>query len=459
MSLIKSISGLRGTIGGSPGDNLTPIDIVQFASAYGSWLKLRNKESKVVIGRDGRLSGSMVSELVANTLIGLGIDVVDTGYSTTPSVEMAVVLHQAQGGIILTASHNNIEWNALKLLNAAGEFLDGLSIQQVLDIAATGIYDFSGAQQLGKITKYKHAIEDHVQQILKLKLVQTSLVKKRKWKIVVDAINSTGAKAVPVLLDALGVQDYRVINSKNMGVFAHNPEPLTENLSDLRKAVIKEKAHFGIAVDPDVDRLVFIDENGDPFGEEYSLVAIADYVLAHQAGATVSNLSSSRALADVTKKYKCKYYAAAVGEVNVVAEMKKRNAVIGGEGNGGIILPELHYGRDALVGIALFMSLLAERKSKVSELRKSYTHYEMVKDKIALPVGLDMEQLLAQLATIYANEKTSTIDGLKIDFKQGWVHLRKSNTEPIIRIYSEAPNAEMAQTLANKIKEEMLSLL
>lgn len=459
MTLIKSISGIRGTIGGAPQYNLTPVDVISFASAYGTWLKKIHPRPLVVIGRDGRLSGPMMNQLVAGTLCALGIDLLELGLSTTPTVEMAVILQKAQGGIILTASHNPSEWNALKLLNDRGEFLEAEAVQQVLDIAEKGHYEYVSVGELGLSRPYKNATNDHIQAILNLPLVNKKVIACKKWRIVVDGINSSGATIVPLLLHALGITDVIVINKKPLGLFAHNPEPLTEHLQALSARVIKEKAHLGIAVDPDVDRLVFINEDGTPFGEEYTLVAISDYILQNQPGNCVSNLSSSRALADIAKKHKCRYYAAAVGEVNVVKKMKAVKAIIGGEGNGGIILPQLHYGRDAMVGIALFLTYLAGLKVKPSQLRHSYPHYEMIKDKMALPAGRDIEQLLNQVQAAYTGAKINTEDGVKIDLKEGWVHLRRSNTEPIIRIYAEAKDLSLAKKLADDIKEKLLALL
>ncbi|MDC7995381.1 phosphoglucosamine mutase [Altibacter sp. HG106] len=460
MTLIKSISGIRGTIGGTPGDNLTPIDAVRYASAYGSWIKKqRNKENyRVVVGRDARISGEMVQQLVMNTLVGLGIHVVDLGLSTTPTVEMAVTMEHADGGIILTASHNPKQWNALKLLNAKGEFLDAVAGQEILDIAEGGAIDFSEVDALGKITKNDAYIDLHIDEILELPLVNVSAIKKANFKIVVDGVNSTGGIAVPLLLEALDVHPVKLFCTPN-GEFPHNPEPLKEHLGDLMKKVVDEKADFGIVVDPDVDRLAIVDEKGQMFGEEYTLVAVADYILGHQSGNTVSNLSSSRALRDVTEKHGGQYTASAVGEVNVVTKMKETNAVIGGEGNGGIIYPELHYGRDSLVGIALLLSHLAEQKVSVSELRKRYTAYFMSKKKIQLTPELDVDALLKSISETYASEEINTVDGVKIDFPDNWVHLRKSNTEPIVRIYTEAKSQEKADALADRFIREIESYM
>ncbi|MAT90323.1 MAG: phosphoglucosamine mutase [Flavobacteriaceae bacterium] len=456
MTLIKSISGIRGTIGGTPGDNLTPIDAVRYASAYGSWIKQqRSKENyRVVVGRDARISGEMVQQLVMNTLVGLGIHVVDLGLSTTPTVEMAVTMEHADGGIILTASHNPKQWNALKLLNSKGEFLDAVAGQEILDIADQGNIDFSEVDDLGKITRNDAYIDLHIDEILALPLVNVAAIKKANFKVVVDGVNSTGGIAVPLLLEALDVHPVKLFCTPN-GEFPHNPEPLKEHLGDLMKKVVDEKADFGIVVDPDVDRLAIVDEKGQMFGEEYTLVAVADYILGHRSGNTVSNLSSSRALRDVTEKHGGTYTASAVGEVNVVATMKETEAVIGGEGNGGIIYPELHYGRDSLVGIALLLSHLAEQKVSVSALRKRYTAYFMSKKKIQLTPELDVDALLKYISETYASEEINTVDGVKIDFPDNWVHLRKSNTEPIVRIYTEAKSQEAADALADRFIKEI----
>lgn len=456
MTLIKSISGIRGTIGGFQGDNLTPLDAVKYAAAYGSWVKTqRNKENyRVVVGRDARISGPMMQQLVMNTLIGLGIDVIDLGLSTTPTVEMAVTMEHADGGIILTASHNPKQWNALKLLNKKGEFLDAAAGQVILDLAEAGTISFAEVDDLGAIHRNDAYIDMHIDEILDLDLVNTELIKKAGFKVVVDGVNSTGGIAVPLLLEALGVRPVKLFCTPN-GEFPHNPEPLKEHLTDLMEAVVNEKADFGLVVDPDVDRLAFVDENGEMFGEEYTLVAVADYILKHNKGNTVSNMSSSRALRDVTEKHGGVYTASAVGEVNVVVQMKETNAVIGGEGNGGIIYPELHYGRDSLVGIALFLSHLAEKNMSVSALRASYPSYFMSKKKIQLTPELDVDAILKSFETTYASEEMKTIDGVKIDFAENWVHLRKSNTEPIIRIYTEAKSQEEADALADRFIAEI----
>ena len=456
MTLIKSISGIRGTIGGFQGENLTPIDAVKYAAAYGSWVKQQREKNNytVVVGRDARISGNMMQQLVMNTLIGLGIHVVDLDLSTTPTVEIAVMLENADGGIILTASHNPKQWNALKLLNHKGEFLDAKEGQKILDIAENENINFSEVDDLGKITSNQAYIDLHIDEILDLPLVDVEAIKKAKFKVVVDGVNSTGGIAVPALLEALGVEPVKLYCDPT-GEFPHNPEPLKEHLGDLMNRVVDEHADFGIVVDPDVDRLAFVDENGGMFGEEYTLVAVADYVLKHTPGNTVSNMSSSRALLDITEKRNGNYTASAVGEVNVVVKMKETNAVIGGEGNGGIIYPELHYGRDSLVGIALFLSYLADLRISVSVLRKTYTSYFMSKKKIQLTPELDVDELLKAMEVKYASEEINTIDGVKIDFYDHWVHLRKSNTEPIIRIYTEAKSQEEADHLADKIIGEI----
>lgn len=459
MTLIKSISGIRGTIGGNVGDNLTPIDAVKFAAAYGTWIKQqRNKENyRVVVGRDARISGEMIQNLVMNTLVGLGIHVIDLGLSTTPTVEIAVPMEHADGGIILTASHNPKQWNALKLLDAKGEFLNGDEGAKILKIAESNDMSFAEVDDLGEITINDAYIDIHIDEVLDLELVNTRAIEKANFKVVVDGVNSTGGIAIPLLLERLGVHPVKLYCDPT-GHFPHNPEPLKEHLADLSEAVVKANADFGIVVDPDVDRLAFMDENGEMFGEEYTLVACADYVLSKTPGNTVSNMSSTRALRDVTEKHGGTYEASAVGEVNVVNLMKKNNAVIGGEGNGGIIYPESHYGRDALVGVALFLSLLAEKQMKVSMLRASYPSYFMSKKKIQLTPELDVDGLLVAMADTYSGEKLTTIDGVKIDFANSWVHLRKSNTEPIIRIYTEAQSQEEADNLADRIISEIKTI-
>lgn len=459
MTLIKSISGIRGTIGGPVDENLTPIDAVKFAAAYGTWLKTqRQKENySVVVGRDARISGEMIQNLVMNTLVGLGIHVIDLGLSTTPTVEIAVPLEHADGGIILTASHNPKQWNALKLLNAKGEFLNGAEGQKILEIAESNTMNFAEVDDLGKITVNDAYIDIHIDEVLDLELVNVKAIKDANFKVVVDGVNSTGGIAIPLLLERLGVEPVKLYCDPT-GHFPHNPEPLKEHLGDLAEAVVKANADFGIVVDPDVDRLAFMDETGEMFGEEYTLVACADYVLSKTPGNTVSNMSSTRALRDVTEKHGGTYEASAVGEVNVVTLMKKNNVVIGGEGNGGIIYPDSHYGRDALVGVALFLSLLAEKQMKVSELRASYPNYFMSKKKIQLTPGLDVDGILSTMEANYSDEKLTTIDGVKIDFADSWVHLRKSNTEPIIRIYTEAPSQEAADTLADRFIAEIKAI-
>ncbi|WP_067034616.1 phosphoglucosamine mutase [Allomuricauda sp. CP2A] len=456
MTLIKSISGIRGTIGGKTGDNLTPLDAVKFAAAYGTWLKSYSKKDKltVVIGRDARLSGEMIQNLVVSTLVGLGIDIVDLGLSTTPTVEIAVPLEKADGGIILTASHNPKQWNALKLLNEKGEFLDAEQGAKILALAEKEDFDFAEVDDLGEVTKNDSYMDIHVDEVLELSLVDAEVIKKAGFKVVVDGVNSSGGIAIPKLLEELGVEVVKLYCDPT-GHFPHNPEPLKEHLGDICKKVVEEKADFGIVVDPDVDRLAFISNTGEMFGEEYTLVACADYVLGKTKGNTVSNLSSSRALRDVTEKHGGTYEAAAVGEVNVVAKMKANKAIIGGEGNGGIIYPESHYGRDALVGTALFLMLMAEKGGTVAELRASYPSYFMSKKKIQLTPELDVDALLDAMHTKYKNEQVSTIDGVKIDFPENWVHLRKSNTEPIIRIYTEAKSQEAADNLADRIIDEI----
>ena len=457
MTLIKSISGIRGTIGGEVGHNLTPIDAVKFAAAYGVWLKQnRSKENyKVVVGRDARISGVMIQNLVMNTLVGLGIHVVDVGLSTTPTVEVAVTLEHADGGIILTASHNPKQWNALKLLNEKGEFLDAIEGAKILEIAEGDSMKFADVDCLGKITKNKAYIDLHIIEVLDLPLVTIKPIEEARFRVVVDGVNSTGGIVIPLLLERLGV-DVIKLYCDPTGHFPHNPEPLKEHLTDLSDAVKKHRADFGIVVDPDVDRLAFVDENGDMFGEEYTLVACADYVLSRTPGGnTVSNMSSTRALRDITEKYGGTYEASAVGEVNVVKLMKKNKVVIGGEGNGGIIYPEAHYGRDALVGVALFLSLLADKNMSVSQLRKTYPNYFMSKKKIELIPNLDVDGILKSMEKRYQKEQLTTIDGVKIDFSESWVHLRKSNTEPIIRIYTEAKSQQEADLLADKFISEI----
>ena len=459
MTLIKSISGIRGTIGGKVGDNLTPVDAVKFASAYGTFLKNNTTKEKltVVIGRDARISGPMIHNLVVNTLIGLGINVIDLGLSTTPTVEIAVPLEKANGGIILTASHNPKQWNALKLLNERGEFLSGAEGAKILEIAEAEAFDFSDVDNLGEITVNDAYMDIHIDEVLNLPLVDVKAVKAAKFKVVVDGVNSSGGIIIPKLLELMGVEVVKLYCEPN-GHFPHNPEPLKEHLTDISELVVKEKAHLGVVVDPDVDRLAFISEDGEMFGEEYTLVACADYVLSKTPGNTVSNMSSSRALRDVTVGHQGSYEASAVGEVNVVELMKKNNAIIGGEGNGGIIYPESHYGRDSLVGVALFLTHLANKKMSVSALRASYPEYYMSKNKIELTPQIDVDAILVAMTEKYKNEDISTVDGVKIDFATEWVHLRKSNTEPIIRIYTESPSQETADKLAFRIIDEIKAI-
>jgi phosphomannomutase len=457
VALIKSISGIRGTIGGKPGETLSPLDIVKFTAAFGTWLLEKTGQNKVIIGRDGRISGPMVNSLVSNTLIGLGIDVVDLGLSTTPTVEVAVVMEQAAGGIIITASHNPKEWNALKLLNSKGEFISGEDGAEVLSKAESGQFRFAGVDKLGTYREDDSYMQKHIDAILALDLVDVEQIKKAKLKIVVDAVNSTGATFVPELLKALGVaaKDITVLNGEVNGKFAHNPEPLPQNLSQLSNEVNKTGAHLGIAVDPDVDRLVLVCEDGSMFGEEYTLVAVADYVLSKRKGNTVSNMSSSRALKDVTIKHGGEYFPSAVGEVNVVKKMKEVNAVIGGEGNGGIILPDLHYGRDALVGIALFLTHLTTCGKTVKQLRGSYPDYFIIKNKMELEQGLDLSQIFDKIRKKYKSQPVNREDGLRIEFENDWVHLRSSNTEPIIRIIAESNFETTATNIANRLMHDI----
>lgn len=456
MALIKSISGIRGTIGGKPGDTLSPLEVVRFTAAYGTWLLSRAGDNKkVVIGRDGRISGELVQRLVISTLNALGIDVLDLGLSTTPTVEMAVVFEKAAGGIILTASHNPKEWNALKLLNEQGEFISGADGAALLEIAAKEDFNFASVDKLGTHTVVENAFDKHIEAILAYPLVDVAAIKKQKFRIVLDAINSTGAIAVPALLKALGVKDVVVLNGEVNGKFAHNPEPLPQHLTELCNEVNKQKAHLGIAVDPDVDRLCFVCEDGSLFGEEYTLVAVADYVLRERKGNTVSNMSSTRALKDVTLKHGGQYYPSAVGEVNVVTKMKAVNAVIGGEGNGGIIVPDLHYGRDALIGIALFLTFMAKEGKSAKQIRNSYPDYFMSKNKIELDKQIDVQQIFEQIKKKYKKQEINTEDGLKIEFETDWVHLRTSNTEPIIRIYAESNFETTADNIAKRIMQDI----
>jgi phosphomannomutase len=464
MSLIKSISGIRGTIGGNSGTNLTPIDVVKFSAAYGTWLLEQksttgNKTKKVVIGRDGRISGQLVKQLVVSTLSALGIDVVDLDFSTTPTVEMAVGFLKADGGIILTASHNPKEWNALKLLNETGEFISGADGKRVLEIAETEAWQFVPVDKLGKITTDDTMLAKHIEAIVQHPLVDRKAIAAAGFRIVVDPVNSTGAIAVPALLKAIGVEDIVLINEAVTGDFAHNPEPLPEHLLGLSREVVQKKASLGIAVDPDVDRLCFVCEDGSMFGEEYTLVAVSDYILSRKKGNTVSNLSSTRALKDVTVKHGGEYFASAVGEVNVVTKMKAVQAVIGGEGNGGIIVPELHYGRDALAGIALFLTHLALSKKSIKQLRNTYPDYFMSKNKITLDNQINVQDLFDKLRKKYQNQPVNNEDGLKIEFENDWVHLRTSNTEPIIRIYAESNMETTADNIAMRLMKDIQEAL
>ena len=459
MTLIKSISGIRGTIGGVEGNSLTPIDIVKFTSAYARFILEQKIESKtIVIGRDARISGFMLSNIVSGTLIGCGFDVIDIGLSTTPTVEVAVHDLKAAGGIILTASHNPKQWNALKLLNNKGEFISANDGEVILDYSTKNDFKFSLIDSIGKYQFDNSLNDSHINKVLDLALVNIDLIKSKKYKVVLDAVNSTGGIIIPKLLKELGVECVELYCTPN-GDFPHNPEPLPENLKDISNLVVKEKADFGIVVDPDVDRLAFVCEDGTIFGEEYTLVSVADFVLSKLGGNAVSNLSSTRALSDITYKYGGEYFASAVGEVNVVEKMKETNAIIGGEGNGGVIYPKLHYGRDALVGIALFLTYLSEKDLSVSELRSSYPNYFISKNKIQLTDSTDMQFIISELANKYSKEKINLIDGLKIDFDEGWVHLRKSNTEPIVRIYSESISKQKADKLASTFVEEIKSLI
>lgn len=459
MTLIKSISGIRGTIGGIAGNGLTPPDIVKYTSAFGRWVIENTGKNKIVLGRDARISGDMVRNLVAGTLQSIGIDVIDIGLSTTPTVEIAVPLEQAGGGIILTASHNPKQWNALKLLNDKGEFITDENGQMVLTMAEQTDFEYADVNKLGKVIYDDTYLQKHIDHVLALSLVDVEAIRKANFKVVIDCVNSTGGIFVPVLLKALGVETVFKLYCEPDGQFSHNPEPLPENLTDLSREVISKKADLGIAVDPDVDRLCFVSEDGTMFGEEYTLVAISDYVLRHTPGNTVSNLSSTRALRDVTEAAGCIYNAAAVGEVNVVNKMKETNAVIGGEGNGGVIYPESHYGRDALVGIALFLSHLAKSGKSVSVLRSAYPAYFISKNKITLTPEMDIDALFQEVEKRYEKQPHSTIDGLKIEFEKQWVHLRRSNTEPIIRIYSEAGSETFADNLAQKIISDIKEIL
>ncbi|MCI5706861.1 MAG: phosphoglucosamine mutase [Odoribacter sp.] len=460
MTLIKSISGIRGTVGGCPGDNLTPLDIVKFVSAYATWLKkgAGKEKARIVLGRDARISGDMYAKLVSATLSGLGHDVINIGLATTPTTEIAVTAENADGGIILTASHNPKQWNALKLLNSRGEFLSDKDGKQVLAMAEKEEFEYADVDNLGNITE-KDYTQYHIDEVLGLELVNKKAIAEANLRVVVDAVNSVGGIVIPRLLKALGVNDVIELNCEPTGRFAHNPEPIPENLMQIANKMKECRADIGIVVDPDVDRLALISENGEMFGEEYTLVAVADYVLKHTPGNTVSNLSSSRALKDITEKYGQQYNAAAVGEVNVVAKMKETNTVIGGEGNGGVIYPKSHYGRDALVGVGLFLSHYVAEGKSMTELKKTYPSYFISKNKITLSPGMDVDKILEGLKIKYANEKVTDIDGVKIDFADGWVHLRKSNTEPIIRIYSEAKDEQAANSLAEEVIQVAQSMM
>jgi phosphomannomutase len=459
VTLIKSISGIRGTIGGRTGQGLTPIDIVKFSSAYAAWIKTKSDNNKVVIGRDARPTGEMVSKLVSATLQGMGMHVIDLGLSTTPTVEIAVVLEKAAGGIILTASHNPVQWNALKLLNDSGEFISGEEGQAILDLAESADYNFSEVKKIGRYTTQDHYIQKHIDMVIDLPLVDIAAIRERKFKVVVDAVNSTGGIAIPKLLKSLGVAEVRELYCYPDGNFPHNPEPLPENITHISNELANGNYDLGFVVDPDVDRLAIVNEDGSPFGEEYTLVAVADYILSQQKGNTVSNLSSTRALRDVTEKRGGSYAASAVGEVNVVSKMKETHAIIGGEGNGGIIFPELHYGRDALVGIALFLTHLAKFGKSCSQLRGTFPSYHISKNKIELTPEIDVDGILEAIQERYKNQPINTIDGVKVEFDQEWVHLRKSNTEPIIRIYSESDSESKAEHLAQKMISDIKEII
>ncbi len=463
MALIKSISGIRGTIGGTPGTSLTPVDIIKFTAAFGTIIQHQHKDkftsTKIVIGRDGRISGKMVRDLVCNALVALGIDVIDLGLSTTPTVEIAVKMEKADGGIILTASHNPKEWNALKLLDHEGEFISAEFGAKVLEKAASESFFFAAVEKMGTITTNDTYLQKHIDAVLNYPMVNAKAIGKRNFKIVIDAINSTGAIFVPALLNALGVNEVVVLNKEVNGRFAHNPEPLPENLSSLSNEVIKQDADLGIAVDPDVDRLCFVCEDGSMFGEEYTLVAVADYVLGKKKGNTVSNMSSTKALKEITIKHGGEYFPSAVGEVNVVSKMKEMNAVIGGEGNGGIIVPDFHYGRDALIGIGLFLSHLAVQNKTIKSLRQSYPDYFISKNKIELENGFDVKTIFEKIKKKYKNQPVNTDDGLKIEFDTDWVHLRTSNTEPIIRIYAESDYEMKANNIASRLMQDIKELM
>ena len=459
MTLIKSISGIRGTIGGALGDNLTPIDIVKFTTAYARFMSEKNngKRLTIVVGRDARISGEMVNDIIEGTLLGCGVDVINVGLCTTPGTEMAVITHKADGGIIITASHNPKQWNALKLLNEKGEFLNDAEGKRVLALAEDEEFDFPDVDNIGKVVLREDFNPTHIEQVLALEMVDVEAVKARKFKVVVDAVNSIGGVVIPALLRAMGC-DVVEVNCTPDGYFAHNPEPLAEHLTEISRVVVDEKADLGVVVDPDVDRLALVNEDGTMFGEEYTLVAVADYILSQTVGNTVSNLSSSRALSDVTKTYGGEYSASAVGEVNVVTKMKEVGAVIGGEGNGGVIYPALHYGRDALVGVALFLTHLVKKNCTMTELRATYPAYYASKNKIQLTPEIDVDKVLLEMKARYTGENVNDIDGVKIDFAENWVHLRKSNTEPIIRVYTEAKSADEADALAQRIMGEIAEI-
>ena len=462
MTLIKSISGIRGTIGGTVGENLTPVDVVKFTTAFATFLLEKREETnpmRMVVGRDARISGDIVNRLVCSTLQSMGIDVIDLGLSTTPTTEMAVIQQKADGGIIITASHNPMQWNALKLLNSTGEFVSGEEAKRIVELTESDELNYVTIDKLGSYTYYENAIKDHVDAILNLPLVNKNAITKANFKVILDTVNSTGALALPVLLKALGVNDVTILNGEMNGVFAHNPEPIPENLAGICNAMSRSNYDVGFVVDPDVDRLAIVKEDGTLFAEENTLVAVADYVLQHTPGNTVSNLSSSRALKVVTDKYGMTYTPSAVGEVNVVEMMKKTNAVIGGEGNGGVIYPELHYGRDALVGIALFLTYMAESQKSCSQIRALYPDYCIVKKKTELDSSVNLKEILAKIAEKYTNYQVNTVDGVRVDFEDSWVHVRSSNTEPIMRIYAEALTPQVAENIANKLMTDIKEML
>lgn len=461
MTLIKSISGIRGTIGGAPGDGLSPLDVVKFTSAYAAFIKKQSgvDRIKVVIGRDARISGEMVNHLVVGTLLGMGADVIDAGLSTTPTIEIAVTESKADGGIILTASHNPEQWNALKLLNAKGEFLSGSDGEEILKLVEEGKFSYADVRKIGKYSRDDSFIDLHIEKVLNLPLVDQKLIKNAGFRVALDCVNSTGGLALPKLLKALGVEEIEELYCEPTGKFPHNPEPLPENLGEISETVKKTNSDVGFVVDPDVDRLAIISEDGETFGEEYTLVAVADYILQHDSGSVVSNLSSTQALRDVAEKYACQYFASAVGEVNVVEKMKEINAIIGGEGNGGVIYPELHYGRDALVGIALFLTMLAKSRKSCSALRSNFPDYFISKNKIELADDMDVDGILKAIEVKYERQPVNTLDGVKIEFDKEWVHLRKSNTEAIIRIYAESDSIGKAEHLAAKIIEDIKDII